>query len=226
MTSYIFDENSIKHIQSIFKDLNSPDRLSMKHEFFVNSAVVFLIVQHEDRPYDVVLIRRTKRDDDKHSGEMGFPGGKFDDQLDKTYQDTALRELEEELGISKLDVKILGCLDDHLTPKGFIITPFVGYINESQEMIKQDDEIKEIVTIPITFFVNKNNYRERTYTLRGDLIGVGKFNYKAPHGKKYVIFGATSHIIVHFVDNVYNAGLMTPRCRRIKCEDIKERIIK
>ncbi|MCK4686784.1 MAG: NUDIX domain-containing protein, partial [Candidatus Lokiarchaeota archaeon] len=138
----------------------------------------------------------------------------------------ALRELEEELGIPKSNVKLLGCIDDHLTPKGFIITAFVAYINENQTMIKQDEEVKEIVKIPISFFAEKKNYRERTYPLKGDLIGVGKFNYRAPNGKKYVVFGATSHIIVNFIDNIYNIGLMIPGCRRINCEDIKDRIIK
>lgn len=218
----VFNENFIK---GKLKDFHSLDRLSMKHEFFINSAVIFLIIPYREKPYDLVMIRRTKRETDKHSGEMSFPGGKFDPKLDKSYLNTALRELEEELGIPKSDVKILGCIDDHLTPKGFIITTFVAYINEDQKMLKQEDEVVEIVKIPISFFANKENYRERTYMLKGDRIGVGKFNYRAPNGKKYVIFGATSHIIVNFIDTIYNIGLMTPGCRRVNCEDIKDRII-
>ncbi|MFX1316542.1 MAG: NUDIX hydrolase [Promethearchaeota archaeon] len=213
-------------IKNKLKQFDSPDRYSMHHEYFVNSAVVFLIIPHKDIPYDLVMIRRTKRENDKHSGEMSFPGGKFDPKLDARYLDTALRELEEELGIPRSNVKLLGCIDDHLTPKGFIITTFVAYIDENQPMIKQDEEVKEIVKIPISFFANRKNYRERTYMLKGDLIGVGKFNYKTPSGKKYVIFGASSHIIQHFIDRVYNVGLMTPHCRRITCEDIKDKIIK
>ncbi|MFX1320267.1 MAG: NUDIX hydrolase [Promethearchaeota archaeon] len=219
----IFDENLIK---SKLKDFNSSDRLSMHHEHFINSAITFLIIPYQDKPFNLVMIRRTKREGDKHSGEMSFPGGKFDSKLDKTFLDTALRELEEELGIPKSKPKLLGCIDDHLTPKGFIITAFVAYINEDQTMIKQDEEVEEIVKIPISFFAEKKNYRERTYLLKGDLIGVGKFNYRAPNGKKYVVFGATSHIIVNFIDNIYNIRLMTPGCRRINCEDIKDRIIK
>jgi 8-oxo-dGTP pyrophosphatase MutT (NUDIX family) len=198
----------------------------MSHEYFTNSAVVFLILPNKDRPYDLVLIRRTKSNTDKHSGEMSFPGGKFDPKLDKSYFDTAFRELEEELGILFDEVTVLGCIDDHLTPKGFIITAFVAYINSDINMVKQESEVSEIVKIPISFFANKENFRERTYKLKEDLIGVGKFNYFSPDNKKYVIFGATSHIIVKFIDTVYDLGLMTPGCRRINCEDIKDRIIK
>ncbi|MFX0056784.1 MAG: NUDIX hydrolase [Candidatus Hodarchaeota archaeon] len=220
--NFIFDE---KLIRSKLKQFDSPYRLSMHHQSFVNSAIVFLILPYKEKPYDLVMIRRTKRENDKHSGEMSFPGGKFDQQLDNNLLDTALRELKEELSIPRSKVNLLGCIDDHLTPKGFIITAFVGYIDKNQPMVKQDGEVKEIVKIPISFFANRNNYRERTYMLKGDLIGVGKFNYKNKENKKYVIFGATSHIIVNFIDTVYNTGLMTPGCRRVNCEDIKDRII-
>lgn len=220
---FIFDENFIR---KKLKDFNSPDRLAMSHENFTNSAIVFLILPYKDKPYDLVLIRRTKSKTDKHSGEMSFPGGKFDPMLDKSYLDTALRELEEELGVSKTNVNFLGSIDDHLTPKGFIITAFVAYIDQDTRIVKEENEVKEVVKIPITFFANKKNYKERAYDLKGDLIGVGKFNYRSAENKKYVIFGATSHIIVNFIDTIYNIGLMTPGCRRINCEDIKDRIIR
>jgi ADP-ribose pyrophosphatase YjhB (NUDIX family) len=197
----------------------------MHHEDFINSAVIFLIIPYKNKPYDLILIRRTKQENDKHSGEMSFPGGKFDPNYDRSYLDTALRELEEELGVPRQNVEILGCIDDHLTPKGFIITTFVAIINENQKLIKQDEEVKEIVKIPITFFANKRNFKERTYKLKNELIGVGKFKYKTLDNNVYVIFGATSHIIVNYLDRVYNLGIMTPGCRRIRCEDIKDRII-
>ena len=219
--NFLFDKDLIR--KQLY-DFNTPERLVMHNENFINSAVMFLIIPYKEKPYDLVLIRRTKQKNDKHSGEMSFPGGKFDSNLDKSYLDTALRELEEELGVSKQNVEILGCIDDHLTPKGFIITAFVATIHENQKLTKQDEEVKEIVKIPITFFTNKRNFNERTYKLKNELIGVGKFKYKSQN-KVYVVFGATSHIIVNFLDRVYNLGLMTPGCRRIRCEDIKDKII-
>lgn len=223
LIDFMFNETLIR---SKLKDFFSPKRLKMQQKPFISSAVLFLIQSVENLPYSLVMIRRTKRINDKHSGEMSFPGGKFDIQSDDNLLDTALREAEEELGISPKDVNILGCIDDHLTPKGFIITPFVGFIDEEVKLNKQDHEVKEILKIPVTFFANKENYKEKTYLLKGDQIGVGKFKYKAPDGKIYVIFGATSHIIVNYIDTVYNLGLMNPGSRRIKCDDIKDKIIK
>ncbi len=220
--TYLFDE---EFIRSKLKQYISPERLSLDHDKFVHSAVIFLIVPHVEQPYDLILIRRTKHQKDKHSGEMSFPGGKYDPKRDKTYLNTAQRELMEELAISPYQLTILGCIDDHLTPKGFIITPFVGYINEELRMKKYDGEVQEIVNIPISFFANRNNYREKTYYLKNDLIGVGKYNYKTADNKKYVIFGATSHIIVNFIDNVYDLGLKTAGCRRVNCKDLEDRIV-
>ncbi|MFW9899566.1 MAG: NUDIX hydrolase [Candidatus Thorarchaeota archaeon] len=208
-------------IQKRLKTYDSPSRLCLDDDSFIKSAIVFLIISYKDKPYDLVLIRRTHRDRDKHAGEMSFPGGLFDSQLDKSYQDTALRETEEELGIAREKIKLIGCLDDHITPKKFIITPFVGYIDEHQEMIKKEDEVQEIIKIPINFFANKKNYRERTYKLKDDSVAVGKYNYRAPNDKKFVIFGATTHIIVTFIELVYNFKLMNPRARRLTCDDFK-----
>ncbi|MHA1689934.1 MAG: NUDIX hydrolase [Promethearchaeota archaeon] len=219
----VFNESFISSKLRTFSD---PERLSMIHEGFIKSAVIVLLIPMNDQPYQLVLICRTKKKEDKHSGEMAFPGGIFDPKKDDSLRSTALRELEEELSISREHVKILGCLDDHLTPKGFIITPFVGYIYKSLKMTKQEEEIKEIIHIPITFFLNKKNYKERIYMIKNDKIGVGKFQYTAPNKNKYVIFGATSHIIVNYIDTVYEIGLMTPGIRRIKPEDIAHRIVK
>jgi len=215
----IFNEN---HIRNKLLPLDSPSRLSLKNDKFVNSAITFLIVPYNDKPYDLVLIRRTHSDKDKHSGEMSFPGGKQDLQ-DSSLEETALRECEEELGIPRQNIQVLGSFDDHITPQQFIITPIVAFIDQKQELYKCEEEVHEILKIPINFFVNKKNYRERTYTLNNETIGVGKYNYRASNGKKYVIFGATCHIIVTYVDLIHEAGLMKPGVRRLTPTDFDNR---
>lgn len=210
-----------KHITKKLKTFDSPSRLCLDDDSFIKSAVLLLIIPYKDNPYDLVLIRRTHRDKDKHAGEMSFPGGLFDSQLDKSFQDTALRETEEELGINRNNITILGCFDDHITPKKFIITPFVGYVDENQKMIKRDEEVQEIVKIPIIFFTDKKNYKERVYNLKENTIAVGKYTYRKDNNEKYVIFGATTHIIVSFIELVYDIKLMKPGARRLTCSDFK-----
>jgi 8-oxo-dGTP pyrophosphatase MutT (NUDIX family) len=205
--------------------LNSPSRLCLEHDAFTHGAVSFLILPYKgtNKPYNLVLIKRTHRKGDKHSGEMSFPGGKFERKKDNTYLDTALRETEEELGIPRENIKILGALNDHITPKFFIITPIIAYINPEQSMIKQESEVREIIKIPITFFANKKNYKERQYHLGENKIAVGKYVYRPSNDKKYTIFGATSHIIVSFLQRIYDLQLMKPGYRRLDCDDLNKK---
>lgn len=209
------------HIRNKLPSFDSPSRLSLDNENFVKSAVTFLLIPHDKKPYELVLILRTINDKDKHSGEMGFPGGKYDPQ-DKNLEETALRECEEELGIPRTNISVLGCFDDHLTPKRFIITPFVVTIDENQLMTKNDDEVNEIVKIPVDFFAQKKKYIERTYNLNEKTIAVGKYYYHSPNNKRYRIFGATCHLIVHFMDLVYDIGLQAPGSRRLLPHDFEE----
>ena len=215
----IFDED---YIRRKLLSLDSPSRLSLQDEKFIKSAVTFLIVPYTDKPYDLVLIRRTINLNDKHSGEMSFPGGKRDPQ-DTSLRETALRECEEELGVPRENIHVLGSFNDHITPQKFIITPIVAFIDREQELNKCEEEVQEILKIPISFFTNKKNYRERTYKLNKDTIGVGKFNYRDLNGKKYVIFGATCHIIATYVDLVHDAGLVRPGVRRLCPADFNDR---
>jgi len=205
--------------------LDSSSRLRLEHEAFTHGAVSFLILPHKEntKAYNLVLIKRTHRKGDKHSGEMSFPGGKFERKKDNTYLDTALRETEEELGIPRENIKILGSLNDHITPKFFIITPIIAYINHNQTMVKQESEVKEIVKIPITFFANRKNYKERQYHLGENRIAVGKYVYRPSNEKKYTIFGATSHIIVSFLQRIYDLRLMKPGYRRLDCDDLNKK---
>jgi len=213
----LFNEEQLR---KKLKAFDSPERVSWDDNDFVHSAIIFLLIPHENEPYDLVLIRRTKRANDKHSGEMGFPGGIFERKTDKSYQDTALRELEEELGVPRGKVNLLGCIDDMITPKGYIIKPFVAWIDENQKLVKEEKEVQEIVKIPISFFVNKKNYRERTFKVGDETLAVGKYKFKKG-GETYVVFGATTHLIVNFIDIVYGVCLIAPGCRRGMPKDFR-----
>ncbi|GAG75141.1 unnamed protein product, partial [marine sediment metagenome] len=151
----IFDENLIK---SKLYDCDSPLRISLKDNFFTSSAVLFSIVPYKDKPYELILIHRSNRGT-KHRGEMSFPGGKFEVNNDKSLKDTALRETEEEIGVPRENIKILGCLDDFPTMTKYIITPFVAIIDQNQKLIKEDREVQKILKIPIDFFLSKKKFR-------------------------------------------------------------------
>ena len=144
----VFNE---KFINDKLYQFNSQKRIKIDDSFLTKSAVLFSIMPYENRPYDLIIIHRTDRGS-RHSGEMSFPGGKFDPLLDNSLEETALRETEEEIGVPKSRIKIIGCLDDMVTLTKFIVTPFIGMIDKDQILVKEEREVQEILKIPIDFF--------------------------------------------------------------------------
>ncbi|MFX1383238.1 MAG: NUDIX hydrolase [Promethearchaeota archaeon] len=145
---------------------DSPSRLCINDDFFTKAAVLFTIIPYDENPYELVIIHRTDKGL-KHRGEMSFPGGKFDLKLDKSLRDTALRECEEEIGVPRNKIKILGCLHDFPTMTQYIITPFVGVINKNQELIKDEREVQDIIKVPINFFTEKRSFKEKVMDIGG-----------------------------------------------------------
>ena len=127
-----------------------------------------------------------------HKGQISFPGGMCD-EADINETETALREAGEEIGLPKSSVEILGLLDDFITPTGFMITPVVGYIHSLPQLKPNPDEVAEILTVPLSFFSDKQNGRTEERTINGKQLTVWFFTFQ-----HHVIWGATAGIIKHF----------------------------
>ena len=85
-----------------------------------------------------------------HAGEIGFPGGGYEEEKDKNLLATALRETREEIGVHIEASMVIAQLPIVNTRLGFEITPFVSVLSESQEFELQEDEVDEILEIPFT----------------------------------------------------------------------------
>jgi len=200
----------------------SPSRITLKDGFFTSSAVLFSIMPYKNRPYDLILIHRTNTGT-RHRGEMSFPGGKFEFDYDNSLEDTALRETEEEIGVPRKNIRIIGCLDDFPTMTQYIITPYVGIINEDQKLVKDPIEVQEIVKIPIDFFINKTNFREQVVNINGNKFPVFYFNYlDKENGNKYTVWGATAYLISNFIERVYGYDLSELGLKRFKIDKMKQ----
>jgi len=214
----IFDGNLIR--KSVYP-CDSPLRISLKDDFFTSSAVLFSIIPYENKPYELILIHRSEKGI-RHRGEMSFPGGKFDPLLDSSLKDTALRETEEEIGVSREKVKILGCLDDFPTMTRYIITPFLGLIDKNQVLRKDPREVQRILKIPINFFTSKTNFKEQAVDIEKRKFPIFYFNYfDDTNGQKYTIWGATAYLISVFIEKVYGYSMSGLGLKRFKLEKIK-----
>ncbi len=216
--NFIFNEDLIR---SKIYNYNSPKRITIKDDFFRSSAVLFTIIPHSEEPYELVVIHRSNYGV-RHRGEMSFPGGKFESAHDKSLEDTALRETEEEIGVPRENVKILGCLHDFPTMSQYIITPFIGVINIDQPMVKDDREVQAIVKVPIDFFLSKEKFREQIHEISGKKFPVYYFDFKEKlSGKTYTIWGATAYMISRFFELVYGLNISNTGLRRFNLYEIK-----
>ena len=215
----IFNETFVRKKIS---NCDSPLRISLRDSFFTSSAVLFSIIPYDNKPFELILIHRTERGS-RHRGEISFPGGKFEPDKDKNLRDTALRETEEEIGVPRDKVKIIGCLDDFPTMTKYIITPFIAIIDRNQNLVKEDREVQRILKVPIDFFILKKNFKEQAISIENKKFPIFYFNYFEPISKKnYTIWGATAYMISTFIEKIYDYNMSELGLNRFKLEKIKQ----
>jgi len=99
-----------------------------------------------------LILRKTYKG--VHSAQIGFPGGKFED-IDISLKATALRETEEEIGVKGNKVLVLKKLTEvYIPPSNFFVQPFLGYTNKTPNFILQEDEVEELLEVPLKHFMD------------------------------------------------------------------------
>ena len=110
----------------------------------------------------LLFIRRAVHAHDRHSGEVSFPGGRWEPQ-DPSCAATALREAQEEIGLDPGQVRLLGELRPLRTLSRFLVTPVVGYVPWPQELRPDPREVSRIFSIPLAWLCEPGNSRVSTY---------------------------------------------------------------
>jgi 8-oxo-dGTP pyrophosphatase MutT (NUDIX family) len=155
----------------------------------VKSSVLILFYIRNNIDY-LVFIRRPIYNG-VHSGQISFPGGKWE-VTDKSLYHTALRETREEIGVNTQDVRFCGKLTDlYIPPSNFIVSPYVGIYNSSGNFSPDPLEVAEIIEIPFTFFLNSASVKNITIHLQdGFKIDTPCFDFQGN-----IIWGATAMIL-------------------------------
>ena len=124
-----------------------------------------------------------------HPGQIAFPGGKKDD-ADLDLADTALREAEEEIGLPREIVSILGEMPCHETVTGFRVTPMVAHVGGAFDARPEVGEVAEVFRVPLTHFAGPERFQIQGRRWRG----MKRHYYTVPYGP-YYIWGATARML-------------------------------
>ncbi len=180
---------TLQHIQ---QKLSSSKYISLFKAEMRQACVLVPIIMKEDQLH-LLLTKRTDTVE-HHKGQISFPGGMVDDD-DESSNATALREVEEEIGIPGSAITILGRLDDIHIPSGFVVTPIVGYIESLSELKTSPDEVAEVLLIPLEKFFDPSLRRTEMRELKGVVRQIYLYDvWKEP------VWGATAFIIKQLVD--------------------------
>ncbi len=174
--------------QKLSSHLKTPTPLQK----FKPSAVLIPVLSLEGSDALLFTVRNHLVRD--HKGEICFPGG-VKDEGDLDFLETALRECEEEIGLLRKDIRILGELDDIFTPTFYRITPFVGRIPYPYPFKINEDEIDQVLKIPLDFFRDEKNLGVKNVEYFGEIKQTPCYFWE--HHK---IWGATARMVKQLVE--------------------------
>lgn len=161
------------------------------------AAVLIPLTVHVDRT-SVLLTRRTEHLA-KHPGQISFPGGHMED-VDRTPEETALRETEEEIGLHRRHINIIGRLDDYETRTGFKVTPIVAILTTPFDLELNPNEVAEAFEVPLAFLLNPVNHRRHSLICEG----TKRQFYAIPFNEHY-IWGATAGMLINLYELLENS---------------------
>lgn len=154
-----------------------------------------VLVPLVDRPEGMsVLLTLRNASLPHHAGQISFPGGRIE-ATDASAAETALRETEEEIGLARANVEIVGRLDDYITGTGFLVAPIVGLIHPPYALSPDPSEVEAVFEVPLAFFLDPANHRRESRMFNG----IERRFYAMPYGDKY-IWGATAAMLMNLYD--------------------------
>jgi 8-oxo-dGTP pyrophosphatase MutT (NUDIX family) len=137
----------------------------------------------------------TKRTEmvEHHKGQISFPGGGRSDS-DANLWETAIRETEEEIGVPREGVRILGALPKLETVTDFEVSPFVGAIPYPTTFTPHAGEVESIIEVPLSYLLDPMVVEERPVKWKG-----WEYMTLVYHYKGHAIWGATARILADFL---------------------------
>jgi 8-oxo-dGTP pyrophosphatase MutT (NUDIX family) len=156
----------------------------------MTAASVLIPLVLREHGLALLLTQRTAHLTD-HAGQISFPGGRAE-AYDASAIDTALRETEEEIGLDRRHIDIIGTLPDYVTGTGYRVTPVVGLVTPPFVLTPDAGEVAEVFEVPLAFLMDAANHRRLSFELPE---GAGRRSFYAMPYERFFIWGATAGML-------------------------------
>lgn len=158
-------------------------------------ACVLNLLHYEDEAWKTVLIKRTVNPHDRHSGQVSFPGGRYEPS-DASLEAVALREAQEEIGVNPSDVGLLGAMTPLYIPvSNFLVHPFIGVLNGRPDFMPQIGEVESILRPNVQAFTSQDAKKRTDITIYN---GVTLKDVPFFEVEGRVVWGATAMMLNEF----------------------------
>lgn len=177
---------------SFLKEMNYSNKNPRK------AAVLMLFYPKNKQTHLALIVRNTYPG--VHSSQIGFPGGKVELE-DKDLSETALRETHEEVGIHPNKIQVIKPFSTiYIPPSNFLVSPFMGISNEELEFVPDLEEVKKVLELPLSVFLNENTVTNvKMTTSYATDIDVPAFIVE-----KYIVWGATAMMMSELKEALVN----------------------
>lgn len=159
----------------------------------LTAAAVLVPLVMRPEGLTVLLTQRTQHLA-AHAGQISFPGGR-EEEGDLDSVEAALREAEEEVGLPRDHVEVIGRLDTYITSTGFEVTPVVGLVRAPYPSRLDPFEVAEIFEVPLDFILDPVNHQRHSREFQGRT----RTFYVVPYQQRY-IWGATAGMLVNLAE--------------------------
>jgi 8-oxo-dGTP pyrophosphatase MutT (NUDIX family) len=170
-------------------EFNDEHRQRTAGKAYTPASVLMPIIERE-AGLTMLLTQRTEHLHD-HSGQVSLPGGRAELEDDSPIA-TALRETEEEVGLQRRHIDVVGTLPDYYTGTGFRITPVVALVQPPFDLVADPFEVAEIFEVPLAFLMDGMNHQRRTFVMPS---GAGQRTFYAMPYDRFFIWGATAGML-------------------------------
>ncbi|WP_035024810.1 CoA pyrophosphatase [Enterovibrio calviensis] len=177
-----YDERVIKR---------ATDAMKRQTQTELRPAAVMIALAEREGELHVLLTKRATHLK-HHPGQISFPGGKVE-RSDKDIVETAIREMEEEIGVTANRTDLLGSLTPLPTVSGYLVTPVIAFVDPNYDAVIDENEVDTLFEVPLAQFLRRNAIRKQPFQVRGNTYDIYAMTYQ-----DHLIWGVTAQILHAF----------------------------